>query len=65
MLKNMTVRITQTTSRLCLAVTKASANISVNVISRVTFNEYEKKKEKNHLVMRNITNLDIHEVKRF
>ena len=46
MLKNMTVRITQTTSRLCLAVTKASANISVNVISRVTFNEYEKKKEK-------------------
>lgn len=42
----MTVRITQTTSRLCLAVTKASANTSVNVISRVTFNEYEKKKEK-------------------
>jgi len=65
MLKNMTVRITQTTSRLCLAVTKASANISVNVISRVTFNEYEKKKEKNHLVMRNIINLDIHEAKRF
>ena len=46
MFKNMTVRFTQTTSRLCLAVTKASANISVNVISRVTFNEYEKRKKK-------------------
>lgn len=64
MFKNMTVRFTQTTSRLCLAVTKASANISVNVISRVTFNEYEKRK-KNNLVMRNIINLDIHEVRRF
>lgn len=42
----MTVRITQTTSRLCLAVTKASADISVNVISRVTFSEYEIKTER-------------------
>lgn len=42
----MTVRITQTTSRLCLAVTKASADISVNVISRVTFSEYEIKAER-------------------
>jgi len=42
----MTVRIIQTTSRLCLAVTKANANISVNVISRVIFNGHGKKGRK-------------------
>lgn len=46
MFNKMTVRITQTASRLCLAVTKASGDISVNVISRVTFSEYEIKKER-------------------
>lgn len=54
MFNKMTVRITQTTCPLCLAVTKARSNISVNVISRVTLNGYEKKEgEKIHLVMRN------------
>lgn len=63
----MTVRITQTASRLCLAVTKASGDISVNVISRVTFSEYEirKKKEKYHFMVRNMINLDMHSMKRF
>ena len=46
MFNEMTVRTTQTTSRLCLAVTKASANLSVNVISRVSFNGHEKKTER-------------------
>ena len=54
MFNKMTVRITQTTCPLCLAVTKARANISVNVISRVTLNRNEKReRERAHLVMRN------------
>lgn len=68
MFNKMTVRITQTASRLCLAVTKASGDISVNVISRVTFSEYEIKKtekEKYHFMMRNMINLDMHSMKRF
>ena len=68
MFNKMTVRITQTASRLCLAVTKAIGDISVNVISRVTFSEYEIKKtekEKYHFMMRNMINLDMHSMKRF